>query len=954
MKWVKTTIVLLTSAFVAAGLTFLVLSQFNDYLEIAMRPNLIQFQTWHYAPFQGESFSAPISVIYPSSLKATIAKICHFDLSQTLTPLSVSIYWLGFLLLLVYSGYFREAITNSMKKFIFWECRKWLRSKWEIFNQAHYFHGIISGLYFGIMLYLIINWKETLHIFNFFLLGIIMRYPMAYALYLLSNLMPNITPDTLKSELEENVTDEDFIGRLSWEDRIIQNIKDPDINTIGLYGMNGIGKSSLIKRTKIKLNERNNPIVLMAKFEPAHQTSEKEIIELFYKTMMSPLTDSGHFRGISEIPNALYEIAAETPFINKYFPIFYFKRFISKPHSKRPEDIIKPLINILTELELTLVTVIDDLDRCPPKTRVLIFQLLNTLKLDNNVTKGKLKFIVCASAEELFTNNSDDGEKHCMFTKSERHLERFIDINIQLPPLSIVEWESLFDRWVQPILDQFSLNNKSINDTRRFFEITPIFQEALNTPRLLKRFARHLDDAVNDKNYLPEYRFNRIDMLVITAIQTISPQLYEFIGSHINFLTDEDSESERYNTLKMLGRYYTNGIFSAHSIQLFGLIHNFKTSISSLEGRKKSENESTKLDQDSKTKALKDELIQTHFLGSRDKSLKNWKFFWLYFNRPTAEDASIFSNEFVERVQGYLSKLNFAELASFLNEKKESIKSRNILRELDYIFTEILFTSIKEISDITHHINFILEGTHYFKEIFSKNHEKIIEKTKSFNQDPEFKDKLISFIIRDELIDVIRIPLMEWLCYGENNQVFDESEKTRIKKTFSNYFTSKYTISNEGFKNLINSDSHIWLDILFAWKHCITDENTSVIVYEFIRSLLENHPMYLIDLLNPIYEDNLFKLPTNVVVDEITPTGEHVEVKTTPTEIYLSKSKSEKLKIFSPEQWAILCRQEQHNKLMPLSYGQNKFDYWQQFFRYCTENYDQNWKKISDNINPLN
>lgn len=321
----------------------------------------------------------------------------------------ISLFWL----------YAAPVMYNSLKKFFFIEFIQSRKSLGRIAFQLYFRHGCMLGSFVASIWWTIkTNYvsphleKNMLPIFMnidfwlwFVLIGVLFvvgwQWPVTY---LASK--SNQQSAEQKSNEEKAIAslDEDLLGMAYWVDRVILNLNDNSIEVIGVYGINGLGKTSLInlveEELKNKTDEKSR--YLFSRFIPCRKTDEKALAEDFFQSVLAPLTDNGYFRGLSPISQALVDIVFESS--KSFIPIPESMRKIVDGLTTRrePEQVLKPLIRILEELELKIVVVIDDLDRCSHKNRYLMFRFLNTLKLGSEVTKGRLKFIICASAQELF------------------------------------------------------------------------------------------------------------------------------------------------------------------------------------------------------------------------------------------------------------------------------------------------------------------------------------------------------------------------------------------------------------------------------------------------------------------------------------------------------------------------------------------------------------------------
>ena len=330
---------------------------------------------------------------------------------------------------------------------------------------------------------------------------------------------------------------QDLLGRLTFSKQLAEAIfkyGGKDGLVIGLFGKWGTGKTSILN---IVVNEINSlsedscdkPIIV--KFSPWNYTDKDNLISLFFRVLKNKLDIDKDEEKRKKIGKALtdYSDALDAlslvPMVGSGLAILL--KTIAKAQgaefSKEVDlDVTRNhLEEVLSENHQKIVVIIDDIDRLTNSQIRDIFQLVKqvgnfpniiyVLSMDRNV--------VCRALEEV--HNIDGSE----------YLEKIVQIPFEIPALMKPQIREIFlaklNDTIKDIFDDITWNENYFNEVFNNC-IEPYIKTLRDVNRVINTFQFRY------RLLYKETAFE--DMLALTTIEVLDPQLYQWIGNNKDLL----------------------------------------------------------------------------------------------------------------------------------------------------------------------------------------------------------------------------------------------------------------------------------------------------------------------------------------------------------------------------------------------------------------------------------
>lgn len=332
--------------------------------------------------------------------------------------------------------------------------------------------------------------------------------------------------------------EEDRFSRWRFAERVSQVISkrnDPSSIVIGLYGVWGDGKTSVLNFIEEALNDDEN--VICIKFNPWRFGTEEELLTGFFFNIAEAL-DAQLIKTGEKLKDILKKVA---PGVGAAAGVKgvgeSIGSFISGP------DVVELKKRIEQELESAkkrVLILIDDVDRLEKSEIHAIFRLVK-LTADFKYTSYILAFdkdIVAASLQEKYSSTSNNA--------GEAFLEKIIQVPLHLP---FVEKKVLREFCFQGVDEALSIAEIKLSDqqVQEFVrDFTSAFDDCLTTPRKAKLYGNTLMFSLP----ILKGEINPVDLMLIEGIRVFYPNLYEVIRDHKGSFTGTFSQSMHSNNDK--------------------------------------------------------------------------------------------------------------------------------------------------------------------------------------------------------------------------------------------------------------------------------------------------------------------------------------------------------------------------------------------------------------------
>jgi Cu/Ag efflux protein CusF len=332
--------------------------------------------------------------------------------------------------------------------------------------------------------------------------------------------------------------DDDILGRGYFARQLGQAIlsfDSIDNITIGLYGKWGTGKTSIInlalkeiENQVSDMKEEDKPTILM--FEPWNFTDNQNLIVQFFNQLKNKLkvkNYAGFAEGVAEALDSYadaFELASEIPVIGKYISLFKMTANFasddikSRFNSTNISDTKDKLIKELKKRNKKIIVVIDDIDRLSNEQIRMVFQLVNQvvglpniiylLSMDKDIVVRALKKVQDCDGEE--------------------YLEKIVQVPFLIPKLEKDKVLNLFLYKINEILN----GKENLNFDKNYWIkvywkcINPYINTIRDVNRIINTFQFRYNLVCDEVNF--------VDMLAIEVIQTMKPQIYEWIIKNKN------------------------------------------------------------------------------------------------------------------------------------------------------------------------------------------------------------------------------------------------------------------------------------------------------------------------------------------------------------------------------------------------------------------------------------
>lgn len=322
--------------------------------------------------------------------------------------------------------------------------------------------------------------------------------------------------------------EQDLLGRSTFTNYLadsIMNYQSKDGLVIGLYGKWGSGKSSISNMAISKIeqssaSDRNKPIII--NFSPWNYSDKNNLISLFFNDLEAQINKKANDSLKKKLGNVLVkykdtlDVLSLIPTIGSSLSLLLKSgaEYMESDLNKLPslEETKSELEKALSQSSQKIIVVIDDVDRLPNSQIRDIFQLVKQVGDFPNIIYILLmdKEIVSRALTEV---HNIDGNAY---------LEKIIQVPFEIPELDRVKVENLFIDKVNAIIDDADITI-SITYWNHIFRYC--IKPYINTLRDINRVI----NVFQFKYYVLKEETCLVDLLAITTIEVLEPDLYKWI-----------------------------------------------------------------------------------------------------------------------------------------------------------------------------------------------------------------------------------------------------------------------------------------------------------------------------------------------------------------------------------------------------------------------------------------
>lgn len=341
---------------------------------------------------------------------------------------------------------------------------------------------------------------------------------------------------------------EDRFNRKPFAIRIAETIAgrtDAESLVIGMYGVWGEGKTTVLNYIRAELEENHPQKAIVVPFNPWRYGTEQELLHSFFETLADALDkplysklqkagkflkeygESFEFLGSPELLSLASEFLKATP----VGPIASVGKGATKALVKHSEGNIEnqkqKISEILLEAKQRIVIFIDDIDRLDKTEIQALFRLIK-LTADFPYTCYVLSFddeMVAAVLDEQYAGATN-------FTAGRNFLEKIIQVPLHIPKAPQSLLRDYFYELLNKILDDAGiiLDQKAQDD---FVSMLITGMEVrITTPRACKRYINALAFAIP----ILKGEVNTVDLMLSEGMRLFFPELYTFIRNNPEYI----------------------------------------------------------------------------------------------------------------------------------------------------------------------------------------------------------------------------------------------------------------------------------------------------------------------------------------------------------------------------------------------------------------------------------
>lgn len=339
-------------------------------------------------------------------------------------------------------------------------------------------------------------------------------------------------------------SEQDLLGRTTFSKQLgeaIYKYDGKDGLVLGVFGKWGTGKTSILNMVVNEINllsenEDNRPIIV--NFSPWNYTDKDNLISLFFRVLKNRLDMDKDEEKRKKIGKALADYSDALDALSLVPMVGSGVAAILKTIAKAQGAELSKDVDIDTtkeSLELVLsdtnqkiIVIIDDIDRLTNTQIRDIFQLVKQVGNFPNIiyVLSMDRDVVCRALESV--HNIDGAE----------YLEKIVQIPFEIPALLKPRLREIF---LKKLEDTVNTINDNLKIDKSYW--SEVFANCIE-PYI--KTLREVNRVINTFQFRYKILYEETafeDMVALTTIEVLEPQLYQWIGRHKDLLCSTYSHS---------------------------------------------------------------------------------------------------------------------------------------------------------------------------------------------------------------------------------------------------------------------------------------------------------------------------------------------------------------------------------------------------------------------------
>ena len=335
--------------------------------------------------------------------------------------------------------------------------------------------------------------------------------------------------------------EQDLLGRVTFSKQLgeaIYKYDGKDGLVLGVFGKWGTGKTSILNMVVNEINclsdnDDDSPIIV--NFSPWNYTDKDNLISLFFRVLKNRLDMDKYEETRKKIGKALTDYSdalALVPMVGSGLATI-LKTIAKAQGAELSKDVDidttkENLETVLGDTNQKIVVIIDDIDRLTNTQIRDIFQLVKQVGNFPNIiyVLSMDREVVCRALESV---HNIDGAKY---------LEKIVQIPFEIPALLKPRLRELFLTKLENTIKAIS-DNPKIDQSYWSEVFTNCIEPYIETLRDVNRVINTFQFRY--KILYAETAFE--DMVALTTIEVLEPQLYQWIGRNKDLLCSTYSHS---------------------------------------------------------------------------------------------------------------------------------------------------------------------------------------------------------------------------------------------------------------------------------------------------------------------------------------------------------------------------------------------------------------------------